>query len=432
MGGGTQRHGARTGGRAFSDTFAAPLVLGGLFTLAFYGGIAAAPPDWTFLRRYFCSHPLEYVTAGLFFVAIGTLLLKFVQLSTERRQFRSQLAMQIAAGEKLGDPTAALDGLERHDSRTWLMRRLSDVTVFVRSRNTASALEDHLRYLGELAGDQLHRSYAFVRTITWAVPILGFLGTVIGITMAIANVTPEQLDSSLGEVTGGLAVAFDTTALALALSIVLVFGSFVIERAEQQLLADVEDFSVRHFPGLFGSTSSDPLMAAQIDAADTLTESVAGLVARQTQLWNTQLEELRERWRIVADEQSRTLTRSINDGMAETLDDHSQSLRTARDAFAQQFATAIQSLTDRLDNWQDTLAQSAEATTDQAAALTEHGEALLRLTEQQGELIRLEDQLSRNLQAVRHSETFDQTLNNLTAAVHLLSARTSPSAGRAA
>ncbi|MEI2659369.1 MAG: MotA/TolQ/ExbB proton channel family protein [Bifidobacterium adolescentis] len=51
-----------------------------------------------------------------------------------------------------------------------------------------------------------------IRTITWAVPILGFLGTVIGITMAIANITPDQLESSLGEVTAGLAVAFDTTA----------------------------------------------------------------------------------------------------------------------------------------------------------------------------------------------------------------------------
>ncbi|MFO0006175.1 MAG: MotA/TolQ/ExbB proton channel family protein, partial [bacterium] len=83
------------------------------------------------------------------------------------------------------------------------------------TRRADAALDDHLKYLADLAADRLVQSFQLVRTVTWAVPIMGFLGTVIGITMAIANVTPEQLDSSLPEVTSGLAVAFDTTAQAL-------------------------------------------------------------------------------------------------------------------------------------------------------------------------------------------------------------------------
>ena len=220
MGGKSTSKRQRGPARPIAETFAAPIVLGGLFTTAFYGVIAALPPEWTFLRRYFCSHPLEYATAGLFFIAMGTLLLKFVRLRMERSEFRSPLTSDLIAGLDQNTFQHRLAEIAPARRSTWLVRRLADATAFVRSRGTASGLEDHLRYLGELAGDQLHRSYAFVRTITWAVPILGFLGTVIGITMAIANVTPEQLDTSLGTVTGGLAVAFDTTALALALSIV--------------------------------------------------------------------------------------------------------------------------------------------------------------------------------------------------------------------
>ena len=78
-----------------------------------------------------------------------------------------------------------------------------------------------MTYLAELGSGRLHDGYALIRTITWAVPILGFLGTVIGITMAIANITPDKLEASLPEVTAGLAVAFDTTALSLALSMLL-------------------------------------------------------------------------------------------------------------------------------------------------------------------------------------------------------------------
>ena len=62
--------------------------------------------------------------------------------------------------------------------------------------------------------------------------------------MAIANVTPEQLDSSLPEVTAGLAVAFDTTAQALTMSMLLVFATFLVERGEQSILNDVEQFGI--------------------------------------------------------------------------------------------------------------------------------------------------------------------------------------------
>ncbi len=340
--------------RPFSDTFAAPIVLGGLFTVALYGAIEVLPPDWTFLRRYFCSHPLEYATAGLFFIAIGTLLLKFVRLGTERGEFRSELTSRIIAGLDQNTMGQQLSGSSSQRESTWLQRRLSDALAFVRSRGTSAGIEDHLRYLGELAGDQLHRSYAFVRTITWAVPILGFLGTVIGITMAIANVTPEQLDSSLGDVTGGLAVAFDTTALALALSIVLVFASFLVERTEQQLLADVEDFSMRHLPQMFGSSLDESAAAVGMEpaTAQILAQAMDAFVDRQMGMWEQQLGEMRNRW-----------------------------------------------------------------------------ESLVEIAEQEGQLVRLQEQLHQNLDAIRVSETFDQTLNNLTAAVHLLSARagTTPS-----
>lgn len=348
--GGTSTSSTARAARPFSETFAGPVVLGGLFTLAFYGAIAVMPDRWSFFQRYFCSHPLEYVTTTLFFVAMGTLLLKWARQATERGEFRSRVATGLA------DPTAQIqlqeleDGLAQAEpsrQRTWLLRRIADSCSFEKTRAN-SGIEDHLRYLGELASDQLHRSYAFVRTITWAIPILGFLGTVIGITMAIANVTPEQLDSSLGEVTGGLAVAFDTTALALGLSIVLVFAAFLVERGEQQLLADVEDFSMRHLPRLFGTgaVAAGPL-GVEPATAQILAGALDKFVDRQSAMWESQLGELRERW-----------------------------------------------------------------------------ESLLKIAEQQGQLVRLEEQLMTNLDAIRTSETFDQTLNNLTAAVHLLSART--------
>src|SRR5438270_597962 len=82
--------------------------------------------------------------------------------------------------------------------------------------------------LADADAEGLETSYGLVKIITWAIPILGFLGTVLGITKAIAGVNPEVLEKNLNSVTDGLAEAFDTTASALALTMVVMFFSFVV------------------------------------------------------------------------------------------------------------------------------------------------------------------------------------------------------------
>src|SRR5439155_26266074 len=104
-------------------------------------------------------------------------------------------------------------------------------------------LDDQLRAVADTDALALDNSYALVRFITWAIPILGFLGTVLGITKAIANVTPEVLEHSLSGVTNGLSLAFDTTAVGLALTMATMFLSFVVERLEQSVLERVDHFA---------------------------------------------------------------------------------------------------------------------------------------------------------------------------------------------
>ena len=54
-------------------------------------------------------------------------------------------------------------------------------------------------------------------------PILGFLGTVLGITEAIGGINPEQMNNDPGAISNGLTKAFDATALALSLTLVSMF-----------------------------------------------------------------------------------------------------------------------------------------------------------------------------------------------------------------
>lgn len=460
-----------------------PLLWGGLLTVGFYYSILPNLPVYRDLAfRYFCGHPLEYVTATLFFIAFAVLGIKGLGLMSEKAALTHDPLNdpELAAGQ---DPLQKLSRMETRLGEmpaglrdTHLGRRIDDVCAYVRGRRSGEGLEEHLKYLAELAGERLHESYALVRTITWAVPIIGFLGTVIGITLAIANVTPEQLDTSLSQVTGGLAVAFDTTALALSLSLLLVFGSFLVQGAEQRILAQVEEYGIKRIACLFprSGRQDSPLAQAEAQAAQQLLSRTESLITEQTELWRESLESLRSRWNNTLDEQQQELKQSLQEGMSASLTDHTELLGRMRSEFvdalqnashqlaqnleesrraqqetqgtfkheleqlwtqvreglsalqsqqSSQFDNLARAIEDSLAEWQTQMQQSAEAGTAQLDELRKQGETLLQIVQQEKELTRLQERLAENLDTVQTAETFEQTLHNLTAAVNLLTAR---------
>src|SRR5436190_8609828 len=231
-------------GRRASTTVAAfvfglPMATGILYVLLL------GPLCDTVAHRY-VSHPVEVVEVVMFCCAISALGAKLWRYWTERDACRGEV-LPAWDGEPVAVETAAglLAGLGRVPRRlrdTYLLNRVAAVLQFLASRRSANELDDQLRTLTDNDALALEGSYSLVRFITWAIPILGFLGTVLGITGAISGVTPEVLEKSLSTVTDGLALAFDATALALALTMTAMFLSFLVERAEQSVLDRVEAY----------------------------------------------------------------------------------------------------------------------------------------------------------------------------------------------
>ena len=365
----------------------------------------------------------------MFFTGMAILVQKFVSLRAERLMLSA--ARRASHGAESSGAEARQQELDewctqlpRNLHATRLFERINDTLHYLKG-SRREGLEDHLRYLAELAGTRLHQSYATIRTITWAIPILGFLGTVIGITMAIANVTPEQLDSSLGEVTGGLAVAFDTTALALGMSIVMVFCSFAIEKSEQGVLDDVEQFGI-------------DILLAWFAARETTgaASGAAGITPQQAELWSEQLDGLRTVWSELLSEHAASFRSSLNTEVQHTLQLHRNSSETARDAYASALRSSTASVVEqaermltsfetRIAAWQDAMSVSSRSAAQQTEALHDLGATLLRMTEAEERLAGLQKQLNDNLQALQLTDTMEQSANSLTAAVHVLTAKTS-------
>ena len=92
--------------------------------------------------------------------------------------------------------------------------------------------------------------YVVPRYLNWAIPILGFIGTVLGISLAadgIQNIIGSgrglsDLSGELGEAIAPLGIAFDTTLIALSLSVVLTFLQVGLQRREDSILGDFENW----------------------------------------------------------------------------------------------------------------------------------------------------------------------------------------------
>lgn len=91
--------------------------------------------------------------------------------------------------------------------------------------------------------------YILPRYLNWAIPILGFIGTVFGISLAADGIQRiisnqqglAQLSSELGAAISPLGIAFDTTLIALSLSIVLTLLQTMLQRWENNLLSLYEN-----------------------------------------------------------------------------------------------------------------------------------------------------------------------------------------------
>lgn len=110
--------------------------------------------------------------------------------------------------------------------------------------NDANTLEDQLRFLWR----RHEESYLVPRYITFATPVLGFIGTVLGISLAADGIRLiissdsglSGLTSELGSAIAPLGIAFDTTLIALSLSIVLTLLLALVQRGEERTLTVLE------------------------------------------------------------------------------------------------------------------------------------------------------------------------------------------------
>jgi len=89
--------------------------------------------------------------------------------------------------------------------------------------------------------ERLDSELSMIRYIAWAIPAIGFIGTVRGIGDALAE-AHKAVTGDISGVTEGLGVAFNSTLVALLLSLLLMFLLHNLQLAQERLVLDVETY----------------------------------------------------------------------------------------------------------------------------------------------------------------------------------------------
>ena len=97
----------------------------------------------------------------------------------------------------------------------------------------------------EAESDRLDSELSMVRYITWAIPSVGFIGTVRGIGEALGQ-AHQAVEGDIAGVTQSLGVAFNSTFIALLISIVLMFLVHQLQLAQERLVLDTETYLDQH------------------------------------------------------------------------------------------------------------------------------------------------------------------------------------------
>jgi biopolymer transport protein ExbB/TolQ len=101
----------------------------------------------------------------------------------------------------------------------------------------------------ESEADRLESELSMIRYISWAIPSIGFIGTVRGIGEALAQ-ADKAVQGDITGVTQSLGVAFNSTFIALLISIFLMFLVYQLQLLQERLVFDsenyVDDKLIRH------------------------------------------------------------------------------------------------------------------------------------------------------------------------------------------
>jgi len=173
---------------------------------------------------------------------IFLMLGKCVSILTDRYLFKVDLLEGATSNND--DLTSVLGTLEELPAKIrntplirTLMASLRRYVITGNVQNTSDAIDSSVEALAM----KQEAENSMVRYLIWAIPSIGFIGTVRGIGLALSQ-ADKALAGDIAGMTDSLGVAFNSTLVALLISIGLMFLLHQLQRLQDGLVVDTQAY----------------------------------------------------------------------------------------------------------------------------------------------------------------------------------------------
>ncbi len=255
--------------------------------------------------------PIPIPTTALMFWAVAILVLKWLRLQQQKNAMLldvlpTEISPQITV-DSLDGFIDNINGLPGASSDSFLINRVVRGIEHFRVRKNTSETVTMMESQSAIDANNVSGSYTIVKVFIWALPILGFIGTVMGVSTAVASLagslsggeSMDAMKAALQDVFAGLGTAFDTTLLALVMSMLVKIPASALQKSEEDLITSVDEYCNENLlrrlsDGREGNGSSDAA-DANPNVFRTAVEQALGTHHAEMERWLEKLDGIGER-----------------------------------------------------------------------------------------------------------------------------------------
>ncbi len=198
----------------------------------------SAPREWTVILK---DWEQEVCLVLMVFCAIRILMMMWA-LASEQYLFGVDVFKEADDGTApLVEALDELEALPAEMTGTQLVEALKASLRRYRITGDVQNTSDAIRTSVEALGMRFEADNAMIRYVIWAIPSIGFVGTVRGIGQALSQ-ADEALAGDIAGMTASLGTAFNSTLVALLASLVLMLLLHALQRAQDRRLVDIQAY----------------------------------------------------------------------------------------------------------------------------------------------------------------------------------------------
>lgn len=232
-------------------------LLGGALTAIFYASmlpIRGTPFAEMFLSRGMIPPFIVFFAAW----ALALLFIKSRKLAFQRKALRQEIVPSehdfVLSSGTVDEVIERIYSTVDDPKYFLLFNRIVIALANLRNLGRVTDVDDILRSQASHDESSMETSYSLVRGFVWAIPVLGFIGTVIGLSEAIGGFggvleTAEdvsEIKTSLQATTGGLSTAFQTTLQALVAALFIHMFLTFLKKSEEEFLDACSEYCIRN------------------------------------------------------------------------------------------------------------------------------------------------------------------------------------------